>query len=286
MNETITTLLGIPVIRATCARLLAAIPATDRLLPYVRTPVQDSFIAFVAAMRSVEPDAPTQCAGWTVHELIAHVAAGSAEIADLVEREVAGSPTRATRGFEEREAPYRQMTPARLRRAFFDQSLRAAVAVDRLSKAGESRRVTFTGAHLDARTLLLHIESELVLHRWDIVGDDPAAIAALSEGRFAVHAATTVAAMTPNVFPPRVGDGGTIVLRAPGAPDIAVTGGSTTTIALADPDDPAPVVQCHPAARTLMLWGRTPGAALSSAVGEPSSVDTVVEMLRPAPSLR
>jgi hypothetical protein len=53
-----------------------------------------------------------------------------------------------------------------------------------------------------------------------------------------------------------------------------------------NPDDPAPVVLCHPAARTLMLWGRTPGAALSSPVGEPSSVDTVAEMLRPAPSLR
>jgi hypothetical protein len=84
----------------------------------------------------------------------------------------------------------------------------------------------FTGVAVDAPTLILHIESELVLHRWDITGSDQVSIEALSDPRLAEHAVTTVAAMRPNVF-------------GPGA---AVTN----------------VVDCHPADRTLLQWGRRP----------------------------
>src|SRR5262249_51469074 len=151
-----------------------------RLLRLAKPPGHEAFIAFVEAMHAALPGAPTSCAGWTVHELTAHIAAGSAEIADLIELELSGAPPRPTRDFDEREAPYRALPSKELRRRFFHESLRVTVALDRLYSAGKGRRVAFTGAQLDVPTLVLHIESELILHRWDIVGGDEISVRALS----------------------------------------------------------------------------------------------------------
>lgn len=216
-----------------------------------------------------------------MHELTAHLAAGSAEIADLVELELAAAPSRATRDFEEREAPYRALGGDQLRRRFFEEALRATVAVERLVQAGD-RHVPFTGVPMDARALVMHIECELVMHRWDIAGSDDTSISALSDPGLALHAVTTVARMTPNVFPPRSGDGSTVALRSPGSADIAVSGVAPTAIGMAPADHSFPVVQCHPAVRTLLLWGRTPGPELPAPVGPPGAVEAVAGMLRPA----
>jgi hypothetical protein len=281
MDKRLTDVLERPAVRITCACVLAYAPRATRLLRLVKSPAQEAFIAFVEAVKSAGHDGATQCRGWTVHELTAHVAAGSAEIADLIELELAGAATRPTRDFEEREAPYRMLSPRRLRRSFFEEALRATVAVERLRQAGRDRRVAFTGTHLDASTLTTHIESELVLHRWDIVGCDEIAIKALGDMRLAVHAVTTVADMKPNVFPARAGGYETVVLRAAGAPDIAVTSGSTTSVELAPPDHSHPVVECHPATRTLMLWGRFPASGLPKPTGAPETVSAVIAMLSP-----
>lgn len=238
-------------------------------------------MAFVDTLLSADPQAPTRCAGWTVHELTAHIAAGSAEIADLVELELTEARQRPTRDFEERETPYRALPPRKLRRALFWEALRATVAVERLSKSDERRHVAFTGTSLDASTLILHIESELILHRWDIVGSDATGIKALSDPRIGVHAAKTVAAMRPNVFPPRSGARETVIVRAPGCSDVAVTGGAVTAIEVAAHDRGCPTVECHPAVRTLLLWGRSPEPGLPRPIGEPDVVAAVIAMLRP-----
>jgi uncharacterized protein (TIGR03083 family) len=281
VNKLLTAALRRQTIQATCAWALAELPGTARLLRLARPPAQEAFVAFAQALQSSDSHSPTQCAGWTVHELTAHLAAGSAEIADLIELELSGAPTRPTRDFEGREAPYRALTPKRLRRSFFRQALRATIALDRLSQAGPNRCVAFTGALLDAPTLLLHSESELVLHRWDIIGNDDISIRALGDPRFGAHATTTVAAMQPNVFPPRAGERETVILRSLGAPDVAVTGGSVTTIEPAPLDTTHAVVECHPAARTLLLWGRCPQPGLPEPIGDPAAVAAVTAMLRP-----
>lgn len=257
-------------------------PGSARLLRYVDPPAQHAFIAFVDTLGSTDFGVETQCDGWTVHELTAHIAAGSAEIADLVELELDCGTTRPTRDFEEREAPFRALSPKELHRAFFREALRATVAVERLSRADAARQVIFTGTPMDASTLILHIESELALHRWDITGSDAVNIAALSDPRFAIHTARTVAAMQPNVFPRRSGDCETVILRSAGAPDIAVTGGELTSIEVASMQSVAPVVQCHPAVRTLLLWGRTPEPGrLPSPIGDPGVVEALTAMLYP-----
>lgn len=227
MNKVVVDVLDSRTGQASCARALAELPGATKVLRFLKPPAEKAFGALADTLMSVDAHAPTACAGWSVHELVAHLAAGSAEIADLVELELAEGRTRPTRGFDEREAPYRALSPKKLRRAFFAEALRVTVAIERLAAAADGpRRVMFTGVALDAPTLILHIESELVLHRWDITGSDEVSIEALSDPRLAEHAVTTVAAMRPNVF-------------GPGA---AVTN----------------VVDCHPADRTLLLWGRHP----------------------------
>lgn len=234
--------------------------------------------AFVDALSSVKPDAPTACAGWSVHELTAHLAAGSAEIADAVDGELEGGPSRPTRDFEERESPYRALAPEEVREAFFREALRAAAATERLAEAGA--QVWFTGVRLDAATLVAHIESELVLHRWDLVGSDDLGVDLLSDPRLGDHAVNTVTGMRPDVFPARSGPHQTILLRACGARDVAVTGGAVTSVTLAGEQGHYPAVVCHPAARTLLLWGRRP-EGLPAPVGDPDTVAKLVGMLCP-----
>jgi hypothetical protein len=85
--------------------------------------------------------------------------------------------------------------------------------------------------------------------------------------------------MQPNVFPPRSGPGDTIILRSPGTADVAVTGGSATTIGLVSDPQHHPIVQCHPAVRTLLLWGRRPDRDLPEPVGDPQAVAVATAML-------
>src|SRR5262249_28337346 len=123
VNKLVAGMLSEPIARVACAAALASVPQAHRSLNIVRPPAGDAFAAFGKALGSMDPEGPTRCAGWTVHELTAHLAAGSAELADLIELEL-GSGSRPTRDFDDREAPYRALAPARLRRAFFEESLR------------------------------------------------------------------------------------------------------------------------------------------------------------------
>jgi len=71
--------------------------------------------AFLEALEVTPPDALTGCAQWRAHEVAAHLGAGAVEIALNLEAYGEGRPVPATRGFEERETPYRSMEDAELR---------------------------------------------------------------------------------------------------------------------------------------------------------------------------
>jgi len=86
---------------------------------------------FVATLVAASPSQLTACQGWTVHEIAAHVAAGSEERANLIENHLAGGQQRATRSFEERERPYREMDDSALRTLLFEQVERSIHASQR-----------------------------------------------------------------------------------------------------------------------------------------------------------
>jgi hypothetical protein len=67
------------------------------------------------ALDATSPEALSACSGWTAHEVVAHLAATAVEIALNLETYGEGRPVPPTRGFEEREKPYRAMGDKALR---------------------------------------------------------------------------------------------------------------------------------------------------------------------------
>ncbi|MBV8181375.1 MAG: maleylpyruvate isomerase N-terminal domain-containing protein [Mycobacterium sp.] len=80
--------------------------------------------AFISGLSRLEATAPTWCAGWSVHELTAHVTAAAEERANLIDNHLAGKPARATRSWEEREPPFRAMPDAELRERLVEHAVR------------------------------------------------------------------------------------------------------------------------------------------------------------------
>jgi uncharacterized protein (TIGR03083 family) len=105
--------------------------------------------ALMAALDAVAPSAPTACEGWTAHHIVAHLAAGSKEIADLIEEKLAGQPARPTRAFEEREPAFRALPEGELRAAWLSQIQRKTEAQNALAEAGEDSTFDFTGTAPD-----------------------------------------------------------------------------------------------------------------------------------------
>jgi hypothetical protein len=101
-------------------------------------------------------------------------AAGTQEIADLLEEQRSGRPPRGTRSFAEREAPYRALPDDELREALAYRSRRKLAATADLAARGPDAAVMFTGRRFTAGNLQRHGRSEAALHRWDLVGDDAA----------------------------------------------------------------------------------------------------------------
>ncbi|MGQ0831968.1 MAG: maleylpyruvate isomerase N-terminal domain-containing protein [Microthrixaceae bacterium] len=155
-------------------------------------PTMDELTAFLTALDQTGPDAPTRCAGWTAHDLLAHMVAGTDEMARLVELAAAGEPVPPTRAFDEREEPWRAVADPELRAAFFDVGARFLGALDTLSS---DQLVPFTGWAMSIDQLRTHARSELVLHRWDLVGDDELSAQLLAQPDLLAHGRAVLAAM-------------------------------------------------------------------------------------------
>ncbi len=147
----------------------------------------DESAEFIATLTDAPPSRLTACAGWTVHEITAHLTAGSQEIADLIEDHLDGARPRDTKPFELREAPYRAMDDQKLRDAFFEQVDRSKDARGRLEELpGDA--VLFTGRLMSASEFVTHSRSERALHRWDIVGRDEIGWNILAQPELTLHA--------------------------------------------------------------------------------------------------
>jgi hypothetical protein len=118
------------------------------------------------------------------------MSAGSEEMTRLIDARLARGPGAGlgpTRPFEDREAPYRAMADRALRRRFVVNGLALTDAVLKLQGLGPEATVTFTGWDMTAAELIRHGESELILHRWDLVGSDATSLAMLSRPELLEH---------------------------------------------------------------------------------------------------
>ena len=152
----------------------------------------DELSAFLDALDHTAPDAQTRCRAWTAHDLLAHMVAGTEEMARLVERATAGGEVPPTRSFAEREAPWLAVPDHELRAAFPVVGARFAAALRSLP-AG--RRVPFTGWAMSGNQLRTHARSELVLHRWDLVGEDDTGAILLAQPDLLEHGRVALASM-------------------------------------------------------------------------------------------
>ena len=102
-----------------------------------------------------------------------------------------GEPV-GTRGFEEREGPLRALNDAELWDALQDRM----AALNEVAAAGDEvpadTDVAWTGRTMKVPWFAEHMREELVLHGWDITGDDAAARARLSEPWMTTHSVFAV----------------------------------------------------------------------------------------------
>ncbi len=237
----------------------------------------DEATELLTTLEATAPDAATACAGWTAHDLVAHLAAGAAEMADLTEDTVAGRPERPTREFGDREAPFVALDDDALRERLVIEALRLGAAVEALCATGPRASVSFAGRRLEPSELSLHGRSEAALHRWDLAGDDAVSVELLSQPELTSHAASVLTSMldgSPESVAHRADVSGIQAVRtafaSPGQPDVVVvrdTCGARLELADACAE---PAAISDPATRLLALWGRRTTIGTIQWTGEPS----------------
>ncbi len=218
--------------------------------------------AFLEARRAIAPDVVSACAGWTAHEVTAHLVAGAVEISRHLEPYPNGEPVPATRGFEEREAPFRAMSDPELMRRLELEEQRLRGLLGDVLAADPGAVVPWSGRTMPVAMFQPHLRSEFAVHRWDITGDDGVGDELLAQPELTAHA---VRALGPMLLAsgarrdPSPDQNFDVRLRSPGAPDIrlSVESGCAALSSVADASD-APGLELDAAARLLVLWGRRP----------------------------
>ncbi|MFJ8158283.1 maleylpyruvate isomerase N-terminal domain-containing protein [Streptomyces sp. NPDC094468] len=216
---------------------------------------------FVHAVQAGRPDDGTWCEAWSVRDVLVHQAGNAEELARVLQAFLAGAPVR-TRGFD-REEPYRRLSDTELWAAFLSRCEKltevAAAAAQDLSPETE---VEWTGRTVRVPFFAEHMREELILHRWDLTGDDSTAVRALTEPWMTEHSVVSVG--RPLLERGRVGldlgAEGRVEgrLRTPGLDDVVVSADADGgTIRLAAPEGPA-TIESDAAVRVLLLWGRRP----------------------------
>lgn len=227
---------------------------------------------FIATVSGLSGSAPSWCAGWSVHEVTAHVTGAAIERADLIEEHLAGHPPRPTRSWEVREPPLRALPSAALRSRLVVEAARFERAV---AVMADGDRIAYTGWDMPAARLRAHSHSEAVLHRWDLVGDDDTGVRLLADPRMTEHALAVFAAI-PALSEARrwSAAASTLRLRAEGQRDVVVGPGHVPFL-----DDPCgDAIELCPHERLLVLWGRVP-PGLRRPDGPPETVDELVPRL-------
>lgn len=216
---------------------------------------------FVHAVQARRPDDGTWCEAWTVRDVLVHQAGNAEELARVLQAFLDGTPVR-TRGFD-RDAPYRRMSDSELWAAFMNRCEQLAETASAAAQdLAPDTEVTWTGRTVKAPFFAEHMREELILHRWDLTGDDRTAVQALNEPWMTEHSVVSVGRplLARGCTDLDLGPGGRVEgrLRTPGTDDIVVTADADgTAVRFAVPEGPA-TIESDAAVRVLLLWGRRP----------------------------
>ena len=227
---------------------------------------------FIDAVQQRRPDAGTWCEAWTVRDIVIHQAGNALELARVLGGHLAGEPV-ATRTFEEREAPLRAMNETDLWAALHTNMAMLNEVAEAADDIPAETDVAWTGRTMKVPWFAEHMREELVLHGWDITGDDASAQARMSQPWMTTHSVLAVGKplLAKGVKELRPGERIEARLR--------VADADGTAIRLAEPDGPA-TLETDAAARVLLLWGRRPAdpSRICSRVG-PETLGRVRSLL-------
>jgi hypothetical protein len=239
---------------------------------------------FLTVLQDSAPGARTACPEWSVHDIAAHVAGACEEVIRHVTAYGRGRPLTRTRGFEEREAPFREMAPAVLQATVdrVEETMRREVAT--VLQQEPDAVLDWTGRRMRVASFLPHLRGECAIHRWDIVGEDEIGDALLGQYELLSHAVTAIGSgpLLARGLAAGAAQGAPFAarIRADGQPDLlARTADGAAELTLVDPEGKA-AIDTDPAARLLTLWGRTPlPATRLRAEGRPADATRVRRLM-------
>lgn len=196
------------------------------------------------------------------HDLVAHLAAGAAEMAGHAERALVGAPPQETAGFADREAPFLEMQDEALRGRLLTEALRLSSAVDELAR--RKLTVLFSDRRMSADDIQMHGRSEAALHRWDLCGDDDIGDEILAQPELTEHAVKVLNSMLPGSgeSPPIRAQAAGIheptrfVFASPGQVDVILTIDEQGSRFEGVSEAESPTAVSDSATRLLALWGR------------------------------
>lgn len=214
---------------------------------------------FLDAVQQRRPDAGTWCEAWTVRDIVIHVAGGAEELARVLAKHLDGERA-DTRSFQERESPLRAMNDSDLWEALHDRVAKLNNVAEAAADLPDDTDVVWTGRTMKVPWFAEHVRQELVLHTWDITGDNTAAQARLAQPWMTDHSVVAVGRplLAKGAAQLRTGERVDARLRAPGTNDVVVTAEKhSLSIGFAASEGPA-ALETDAAARVLLLWGRRP----------------------------
>lgn len=237
--------------------------------------------AFRDTAANRHPNSGTACAAWTTRDIVAHQAGNAVELGRVLAAHLDRRPIPETRTFEQREPPFRQRSDTE-RIAALDHVIAELARVLERGLDEPGAWVPWTGRRMKVAWFGEHMRSELILHRWDLAGDDELATTQLAQPWMTTHTVEAVgrpllrrgAAALP-------GTSFTARLRVSDQPDVILTGGAEANISLGPADhNTQPALTTDAAARVLLLWGRQPAdmTRVHSDVG-PGHLGTVRALL-------
>ena len=218
--------------------------------------------AFLAAVDEAAADAVSACAGWTTHEIAAHVAGIAVEVVRHLDPFLHGDPVPKTRSFEEREAPLQRLGHADLLERLDVEEARMRRVVAAVLDRDADAVIPWTGREMAVAKFVPHLRNEHALHRWDVIGDDARSEQLLGGDDLVDHSIGELGQILLAAGRRHDPDPDTdfrVRLHSAGRRDVRVlVEAGTATLTWADDDADEPRVDMDPAARHVVIWGRRP----------------------------
>jgi Mycothiol maleylpyruvate isomerase N-terminal domain len=217
--------------------------------------------AFLDARQHTAPEVVSACDGWTAHEVTAHLAAACAEVTRHLQPYLRGEPVPATRGFEERELPYRALDDAVLLARLDTEDAIMRTHIAQVLAADPEAVIPWTGRRMAVAKFLPHLRNEFAIHRWDFAGDDEVSGRLLAQPELTAHAVGVLGGILlrrGRQHDPAPDEDFHVRLRSGDSDLRVVVLAGQAHLQQADEQADEPYLELDPAARTLFIWGRRP----------------------------